>query len=176
MWVQVKFEQPLCSFMGLCFYLAGCLSWSVPALESAVSWMWPDLLAITETSERTHVHQQSLEPSGTSVLVLAVNCNWPSSPGDPPRPVRRSSLGSYWVTALWCVSWNLVWVLQEWSPCFPQLCGCPTLKSHQLATLSALGVPSPNTKPSDCFRGLFLCGTSVCSQRVFYIFCHEGCF
>ena len=48
--------------------------------------------------------------------------------------------GSQW-------TWNLVCVVQKWSPCFPQSCGAPPFKACCSSRPNALGAPPPDARP-----------------------------
>ena len=71
------------------------------------------------------------------------------STGDPPTLVSSFGSVSCGVTApfllssgSWCMQ-DFVCALQDWSPCFPQSCGSPIIKSRWPSRSESLGIRSP---------------------------------
>lgn len=100
----------------------------------------------------------------------------PSSPGEPQRPIGRSTPSSFVGTALWdlvhvrpCVYFPKVMSL------FPPNCGSPALKLLWLSKLSPLGVLPLNARLS-VLEGYFYVWTSLSnlhgSMGLIYIYKH----
>ena len=71
-------------------------------------------------------------------------------------------------------SWQWA-LLPQWSLCFPESYGAPTLKPHWPSRLNALGVLL-HARHSDCLEDYFYVRTSLCSLLGFNMFWCEGCF
>ena len=67
------------------------------------------------------------------------------STGNPPTLIGCFGSISCEVTApfLWVLVHARFCALQDWSPCFPQSCGRPIIKSHRPSRSNSLGIPSP---------------------------------
>ena len=85
------------------------------------------------------------------LLLPALQSQWwaPANPHLHRRPSNTSrGFGQYPVESLLLSSWSwcrqgFVCDLQDWSPCFPQSCGSPVIKSHWPSRSNYLGIPSP---------------------------------
>ena len=58
---QDYFHQPVCWWVGLCFYPVCCLVWGVPEMEPAGCFVGPGLTAKMVTSRRAHADEYSMQ-------------------------------------------------------------------------------------------------------------------
>ena len=88
LWAQYGFRHPVCWWVGLCFYPAGCLAWGITALEPVGCWVGPGLDAKMATSGRAHTNQYFLWPLPPVSLPPTVRHSRPPLPRRPSKTHR----------------------------------------------------------------------------------------
>ena len=140
--------------MGLHSLPGSCLAWGDPAL-----WSIGSMVGLMVTSKKAYAngYLPGLPPPVLpSLWGAAVD---PASIGHPPT--LAGSFGSVSLESLllssgsWCVQ-DFDCALQGWSPCFPQSCGSPVIKSWWPSGLDSLGIPSPFVRSPgwEAWRGI----------------------